>query len=490
MDTDNSGADEVPDATERGPGKWASRIRKSFQIPHQTSKEGPAYRVPDAAEPSLEVTRHETRGRFSAVSIIPQKIRNLGAKPRYHFVIMNQSLEDYPNISAIKLQLELEKRGHTVETVHWESGNPHVVTGEDGVDRLVADKCELNITDLREREGFENYGDLVAMLGEHTMRQADRRREGLPISNLEVQFRRDGLYLVYNEVNRDLREINGVNLMVDRADDQDKLEQEVILQKKLEDAGAVPLTSTDAIKISKDKVLSAQRLRERGVPMPEGFEITGDAPFDEADIRERFGRLKFPVMVKDALGSGATGVTACNTIDMAVEVARRIYELRDLHGVHHSVDIQELIPPLKSDEVKNEQGEGTGEFKPHLLRIMVLNGKVLGAIKWIADPGITELPMKDGVFRPGVRAEIYELSKAQKAIAEKAAKACGQGLAGLDAMMRDDSKGNVDPKCLCIIETNSAPGFASFEKYFGDVVPKIVDAFISMVQKPELILAR
>lgn len=334
---------------------------------------------------------------------------------------------------------------------------------------LKADGCEIKVTGL---PGFGDYPEFMALLMEHQAREADKKQaldagaskeEVGELSGIQVQTREDGVYIVYPEVDQDIRRVDGVNLMCDRPEDPGKLNAGIRLQKEMEDMGVFPLTSANAMNISKDKVRSTKCFRSSDIPIPKGFEVERNSPFNEEHIRSLFADLQFPVMVKDALGSGANGVNAFEDLEEAMQEVRRLYDS------YHSIDIQEKIPPLVEDK-----------GRPHLLRIIVQNGEVVGAIKWLGEVGDTVLPMRKGKFT-GAEATVFELSDEQKQIAVNTAKSCLQGLAGIDAMLVDGPDGKVDMSCLCVLETNSAPGFASFERYFGEVIPTIAENFIKMI---------
>jgi RimK family alpha-L-glutamate ligase len=95
------------------------------------------------------------------------------------------------------------------------------------------------------------------------------------------------------------------------------------------------------------------------------------------------------------------------------------------------------------------------------LRVFVIGGKVIGAMKRHAP---------DGDFRANISAggygEPFEVSSEFDYLAREAARICGLQIAGIDLLFDKDG--------YKICEANSAPGFEGFEKYCGvDIAAQI-----------------
>lgn len=96
------------------------------------------------------------------------------------------------------------------------------------------------------------------------------------------------------------------------------------------------------------------------------------------------------------------------------------------------------------------------------IRVLVLNGKVLGAIKRKA-----RAPHWKTNVSKGAKPIAYKASPAVKRLAKKAAKAVGTYFAGVDIVEGPDKK-------LYVIEVNSRPGFIGFMEATKMDVPGIV----------------
>lgn len=102
------------------------------------------------------------------------------------------------------------------------------------------------------------------------------------------------------------------------------------------------------------------------------------------------------------------------------------------------------------------------------IRVLVINGKVLGAMMRSNDEDF-----RANIHR-GAEGTVMELPESAEFMALQSAKLLGLDIAGVDLLF-DDKKG----KKFRICEVNSSPGMEGFEKATGLDVPKAV---VSMVR--------
>jgi RimK family alpha-L-glutamate ligase len=128
--------------------------------------------------------------------------------------------------------------------------------------------------------------------------------------------------------------------------------------RSLEARGVLVLNSAGALLGAHDKLLTALRLAERGLPHPRTAHV--DAAIDPA-----FG---FPVVVKPRFGSWGRDVTLCRSRSALQRCLRDLG--RKAWCRRQGALVQELVEPRGYD-----------------LRILVAAGEVVGAVKRVAAPG-------------------------------------------------------------------------------------------------------
>ena len=146
------------------------------------------------------------------------------------------------------------------------------------------------------------------------------------------------------------------------------------------------------------------KLARAGIKAPKSYYIT---KFSHKGSREELlskniKEFNFPIVVKDISRNKGLGVFLCNSLEEIEQV------LKDNHG--REFVAQEFI----------------GEKED--LRILVLGGKILGAIKRIASGS----DFRTNVSQHG-RTEVYELDDSLKELAVKSSKAVGIDFAGADS---------------------------------------------------------
>jgi len=210
------------------------------------------------------------------------------------------------------------------------------------------------------------------------------------------------------------------------------------LIRQLEKAGVRCINSSESIEIVKNKLLTSQILGQHGIAIPNTMLVR--FPVDYELVKEEIG---FPCVVKVITGSYGNGVYLCE---------RR----KDF------TKLMELIKSLGSSKtllVQQYMGTRPGED----LRVLVIGGKVIGAMKRSAP---------EGDFRANISSggtgEKYEVTDEIDYIAREMAKVLGLDIAGIDLLF--------DDKGFRACEANSNPGFSGFEKYCGiDVAAHIVE---------------
>jgi len=210
------------------------------------------------------------------------------------------------------------------------------------------------------------------------------------------------------------------------------------LIRQLEKAGVRCINSSESIEIVKNKLLTSQILGQHDIAIPNTMLVR--FPVDYELVKEEIG---FPCVVKVITGSYGNGVYLCE---------RR----KDF------TKLMELIKSLGSSKtllVQQYMGTRPGED----LRVLVIGGKVIGAMKRSAP---------EGDFRANISSggtgEKYEVTDEIDYIAREMAKVLGLDIAGIDLLF--------DDKGFRACEANSNPGFSGFEKYCGiDVAAHIVE---------------
>ena len=203
-----------------------------------------------------------------------------------------------------------------------------------------------------------------------------------------------------------------------------------------------------AITRSRDKLRSLQILSRSRIPMPKTA-FTNHSK-NENKVLKHIGNA--PVVIKLLEGTQGLGVVLAETDKAATSVVEAF------EALEARVILQEFI---------KEAGGAD-------LRVFIVNGEVVGAMKRQG---------KEGEFRSnlhrGGHAESIKLSRIEKSIALKAAKAMGLAIAGVDMLQSKNGP--------MVLEVNSSPGLEGIEKATGiDIAGKIVQFIEQSVQKKRL----
>jgi ribosomal protein S6--L-glutamate ligase len=195
-------------------------------------------------------------------------------------------------------------------------------------------------------------------------------------------------------------------------------------------------TSSIALVRSRDKLRSMQLLAKAGAGIPKTVFARETA--DVRDVLDQVGGA--PVIIKVARGTHGKGVVLAETRKAAEAVMQAFY----VEGVNFLV--QEFV------------SESAGED----IRAFVVNGKVVASMR---RQSLTD-DFRSNLHQGGEGSPI-KLSDEERKTAQKAAKAMGLSICGVD-MMRS-ARGPL------VLEVNASPGFG-IEKVTGhNVAAKIID---------------
>ena len=200
--------------------------------------------------------------------------------------------------------------------------------------------------------------------------------------------------------------------------------------------GAISLNQPQAIANSRDKLMAHQLLASAGIDIP----VTGFASSskDTKGIIDTVGSI--PLIIKLAESSQGRGVILAETRKAAETV------ISAFRGLKAHFLVQEYIEESKGEDI----------------RCLVVGGKVIGSIKRLN---------KDDDFRSNIHqggtAEKAILSRKERAVAVKAAKALGLSVAGVDILR--SKRGPL------VLEVNSSPGIQSIDQTLGvDIAEQMI----------------
>lgn len=208
--------------------------------------------------------------------------------------------------------------------------------------------------------------------------------------------------------------------------------------RHLERLGVPMVNSSSSIEATKDKLYAHQIFAEQGIPTPKTLLVKHPI---NANLVER--EIGFPAVVKIMAGSYGKGVYQVTSKSRFV----------DFIDFAHGINTDEAI--IVQEYIDTHPGED--------LRVFVVGGKVLGAMKRSA---------KDGSFKANIsrggEGVAYELTPQIEKIALKVCKSLELEVAGVDLLFGKDG--------FLVCEANSAPGFKGFEQATGiDVAKAIID---------------
>lgn len=201
--------------------------------------------------------------------------------------------------------------------------------------------------------------------------------------------------------------------------------------------GSFCINKATAIGASRDKLYAHQILALHQIDMP--VTAFAHSPHDTRELIEIVGGA--PLIVKLMEGTQGKGVVLGETKKAAESV------IGAFRGLKADFLVQEFI----------KEAGGVD------MRCLVIGGKVVAAM---------ERRAQEGEFRANVHqgGDVFptKISKQERAIAVKAAKVMGLGIAGVDILRSD-----AGPK---VLEINSSPGFQGIERATGlDIAGRMID---------------
>lgn len=213
--------------------------------------------------------------------------------------------------------------------------------------------------------------------------------------------------------------------------------------RQFELMGAVTPSSADAILRARDKLRCHQLLAAEGIDLP--VTAFGDSPDDTPALLDMVGPA--PHVVKLNEGTQGSGVV------LARDLAASRSVIEAFRGLYANFLVQEFI----------------GEAKGIDLRCFVVGDRVVAAMQRHAAPG----DFRANLHRGG-RAALADLDEAEAAVAVRAARLLGLGVAGVDLLR--SRRGPL------LLEVNSSPGLEGIEAASGvDIAGAIIDYVLSLV---------
>ena len=212
------------------------------------------------------------------------------------------------------------------------------------------------------------------------------------------------------------------------------------LIRQLEQSGVTCINTSSTIELVKDKLHTAQVLSTHGIAIPNTMMVR--FPVDD-DVVER--EVGFPCVVKIVTGSFGEGV----------------YKSDDKRAFRKLMEFVNTIGTTKTMLVQEYLGDHPGED----LRVLVIGGKVIGAMKRTAPEGDFRANISNGGT-----GESFPLTDEIEFIARETAKVLGLDIAGIDLLF--------DHRGFRVCEANSNPGFLGFERFCGIDVADVITDYI------------
>lgn len=198
-------------------------------------------------------------------------------------------------------------------------------------------------------------------------------------------------------------------------------------------------TSSLGLLRSRDKLRGLQILSKSGVGIP--HTAFAKYPSDIKNLVKQVGGA--PLVIKLLQSTQGKGVVLAETTKAAISVIEAFY------GLEANIIIQEFIKEAKSEDI----------------RAFVIDGKVVGAMKRKGSKD----DFRSNLHKGGT-AEKVSLSRSEKSMAIRAAKALGLNIAGVD-MLRS-ARGPL------VIEVNSSPGLEGIETTTGIDIATLIIKYV------------
>jgi len=215
--------------------------------------------------------------------------------------------------------------------------------------------------------------------------------------------------------------------------------------RQFEIMGTYPLNESVAIGRSRDKLRSMQLLARKGIGLPDTT-FAHESKFTE-DIIETVGGA--PVVIKLLEGTQGIGVVLADTDRSAKSMVEAF------RGVNVNILVQRFVKEAGSSDV----------------RAFVIGDKVVAAMMRTGADG----DFRSNLHRGG-SAKVIKLTPVERSTAQKAAKAMGLNVCGVDMLRANDGP--------VVMEVNSSPGLEGLENATGiDVASQVIE-FMEKNAKP------
>lgn len=222
--------------------------------------------------------------------------------------------------------------------------------------------------------------------------------------------------------------------------------------RQFEMTGAFCLNSATAISNSRDKLLAHQLMAQTGLPMP--ITAFASSPHDTNDLIAMVGGP--PLVVKLLYSTQGRGVVLAENMKSAQSV------IDAFRNADANFLVQQFI------------GDAAGQD----IRCIVLDGKVIAAIRRQAQPG----DFRANLHKGGSAHEV-KITAEERRLAIRAAKSMGLKFAGVDLLR--SSKGPL------LLEVNSSPGLSGVEKTTGiNIASHVMDYVESATFRPRALIRR
>ena len=204
-------------------------------------------------------------------------------------------------------------------------------------------------------------------------------------------------------------------------------DKDISLARRIESMGVPVFNSASGVQVCDDKILTAEKLTENGVPTPKTIvapKTFDGVPFDDYTFLDKgIEMLGLPLVIKEAHGSFGAQVYLAEDRESAVEIIKRI-------GAKPFI-LQEFIKESKGKDI----------------RVNVVGDTIICAML-----RKNEKDFRSNITGGGV-AEKVTLSKEQEELALSACKAVGVDFGGVDILFGKEG--------ALVCEVNSNPHFKS-----------------------------
>jgi gamma-F420-2:alpha-L-glutamate ligase len=197
--------------------------------------------------------------------------------------------------------------------------------------------------------------------------------------------------------------------------------------RQFEQMGVPCVNPSMPINIVRDKLRTGQMLAANNIPIPKTMMVR--YPIDDGLVESHIG---FPCVVKLVTGSYGEGVYLCER----KRDYKKLMEFIDTLGAKKTMIVQEYMNARVGED----------------LRVFVVGGKVLGAMRRTAP---------EGDFRANITSggtgSSFEVTPEIEYLAIETARLLGLNIAGVDLLFGKTG--------FVVCEANSNPGFSGFERY-------------------------